>query len=180
MGVTGDWGYHLEKFEDSPGFFYVDKGTLNLYNTMWKTIVYVDLQTEELEIDNLGSYIRHVDRLCNSVEVKNWTGCSQFRESVLDRFRHLQRSDSLLTETVETKYEEARLRRGVLNFVGEISKVLFGTLDENDADYYDEQIRNFERNSEDMTDLYPTFRLTWIRCLQRPHVSLIFLRPGVW
>jgi hypothetical protein len=37
--------------------------------------------------------------------------------------------------------------------VGEISKVLFGTLDENDADYYDEQIRNFERNSEDTTDL---------------------------
>ena len=37
--------------------------------------------------------------------------------------------------------------------MGEISKVLFGTLDKNDADYYDEQIRNFERNSEDTTDL---------------------------
>jgi hypothetical protein len=37
--------------------------------------------------------------------------------------------------------------------VGEISKVLFGTLDENDADYYDEQIRSFERNSEDTTHL---------------------------
>ena len=35
----------------------------------------------------------------------------------------------------------------------EISKVLFGTLDENDADCYDEPIRNFERNSEDTTDL---------------------------
>jgi hypothetical protein len=37
--------------------------------------------------------------------------------------------------------------------VGEISNVLFCTLDENDADYYDEHIRNFERNSEDTTDL---------------------------
>ena len=37
--------------------------------------------------------------------------------------------------------------------MGEISKVLFGTPDENDADYYDEQIRNFERNSEDTTNL---------------------------
>ena len=35
----------------------------------------------------------------------------------------------------------------------EISKVLFGTLDENDADYYDEQIHRFERNSDDTTDL---------------------------
>lgn len=34
----------------------------------------------------------------------------------------------------------------------QISKFLFGTLDENDADY-DEQIRKFEENSDDMTDL---------------------------
>jgi len=37
--------------------------------------------------------------------------------------------------------------------VGEISKAPFGTLDDRDADYYDEQIRKFERNSDDVTDL---------------------------
>jgi hypothetical protein len=37
--------------------------------------------------------------------------------------------------------------------VGEISKILFGTLDENDADYYEQQTRHFERNSEDTTEL---------------------------
>jgi hypothetical protein len=37
--------------------------------------------------------------------------------------------------------------------VGEISKVLFGSLDENDADCYDEQVRRFEMNSDDNTDL---------------------------
>ena len=40
-----------------------------------------------------------------------------------------------------------------MNFIGEISKVLFGTLDENDAEYYDEQIRKFEANSDDTTEL---------------------------
>jgi len=81
-GATGDWGYRMEKFEESSGLYYVDKGTVNLYNTMQKTIIYVDLKAEDLEIDTLGSYINHVDRLCNSVEVKDWTGCSQFKESV--------------------------------------------------------------------------------------------------
>jgi hypothetical protein len=100
MGVTGDWGCRVEEFEESPGLYYVDKGTVNLYNTMWKPIVYVDLKAEGLEIDDLGSYIKHGDRLCSSVEVKSGTGCSQFRESVSDRFRLLQSSDSLLTETV--------------------------------------------------------------------------------
>ena len=33
------------------------------------------------------------------------------------------------------------------------NKGLFGTMDESDAEYYDEQIRHFERNSEDTTEL---------------------------
>jgi hypothetical protein len=70
-GVTEDWGYHVEKFEESPGLYYIDKGTVNLCNTVWKTIVHVDLKAEDLEIDNLGSYIKHAERLCNSVEVRN-------------------------------------------------------------------------------------------------------------
>jgi hypothetical protein len=86
------------------------------------------------------------------VEVKNWTGCSQFRESITDRYRHLRNSEGLLTDTVARTYEDSRLRRGVLNFVGEISKVLLGTLDEND-DHYNEEIRRFERNSDDNTEL---------------------------
>jgi hypothetical protein len=46
-----------------------------------------------------------------------------------------------------------RKRRGVLNFMGELSKILFGTMDEGDARYYDEQIKFFERNAEDTTTL---------------------------
>jgi len=37
--------------------------------------------------------------------------------------------------------------------VGEISKLLFGTLDENNAEYYDERIRQVESNSEDTAEL---------------------------
>ena len=72
-------------------------------------IVYVDLKAEDLDIDNLGSHINVVDRLCYSAEVKNWTGCSQFRESVSDHFRNLQSSENLLTDTIGKKYEYSRL-----------------------------------------------------------------------
>ena len=152
-GASQNWGYSVEKFEESPGFYYVDKGTVKLYDTMWKTIVYVDLKAEDLEVDTLGSYINHADRLCNSVEVKNWTACSQFRESVTERFNYLRKSEGVLRDVVGTKSNDFGPKRGILNFVGEISKILFGTLDDRDADYYDEQIRKFEKNSDDTTDL---------------------------
>jgi hypothetical protein len=35
---------------------------------------------------------------------------------------------------------DARTKRGVFNFVGEISKILFGTLDNADAEYYEKNI----------------------------------------
>jgi hypothetical protein len=58
----------------------------------------------------------------------------------------------VLEELIGSNYRSSRKRRGALNFVGEISKILFGTLDADDADYY-EQIKRFEENSEDMTSL---------------------------
>ena len=112
MESTGEWGYSVEQFEESPGLYYVDKGIVNLYTTVWKTIVYVDLNAEDLEVDALGSYINHVERLCNSIQVKNWTGCSQFREEVTDRFRHLRTSEDLLKKSVAKEYGDSTQKRG--------------------------------------------------------------------
>jgi hypothetical protein len=152
-GTIGDWGFHVEEFEESPGLFYVDKGTVNLYSTSWKTVIYVNLGEEHIEIDSLRAYINHVDRLCSSVEIRNWAGCSQFRNSVNDRFQHFEKNAEILADITGSKNGESRWKQGVLNFVGEISKILFGTLDENDAEYYDEHIRQFEHDSEDTIEL---------------------------
>jgi len=54
-------GYRNEKFE-SRGLHYVDKGVVNLYNTMWTAIVYVNLKEKDLQIDFLGSYKNDVER----------------------------------------------------------------------------------------------------------------------
>ena len=43
-GTMGEWGFHVEEFEESPGLFYVDKGTVNLYSTTWKTIICFNLE----------------------------------------------------------------------------------------------------------------------------------------
>jgi len=33
MRTTGDWGNRVDKFEESPGLYYVDNGAVNLYTT---------------------------------------------------------------------------------------------------------------------------------------------------
>jgi len=71
----------------------------------------------------------------------------------MDRFRHLHTSEHLLENNVGKGQGDFRPKRGFMDFIGEISRVLFGTLDDKDAEYYGEQIRKFETNSDDTTEL---------------------------
>jgi hypothetical protein len=48
---------------------------------------------------------------------------------------------------------ESRKKRGLFDFVGKVSKILFGTMDEDDAQYYNDQIEHFERSSDSLTHL---------------------------
>jgi len=41
----------------------------------------------------------------------------------------------------------------VFNFIGELSKILFGTMDGDNAMYYNEQFKLFEQNSEETNTL---------------------------
>jgi ribosomal protein L10 len=49
--------------------------------------------------------------------------------------------------------ERARFKRGVFNFIGGISKILFGTMDNEDASYYAEKISNLEKEQIDFLKL---------------------------
>ena len=111
------------------------------------------------DIDDLGyillkyKYFKHISRLCHELAVKNHTECNYFHDIAERKIRQIKGTEKLLLEVTDPKYSGKRIRRGVLNFVGEISKILFGTMDNDDAKYYNEQIRHFEENSDSMTNL---------------------------
>jgi hypothetical protein len=145
-------GYSVEKYEESPGLYYELLGEATLYNTEWKTIVYVNLQQTDRETGQLGQYIGYINKLCQATEVQNWTDCNHFSTLSKDRFKQIKGTEKLLNELIGNS-GHIRKRRGALNFVGEISKILFGTLDSDDADYYNEQIKHFEEETQDITGL---------------------------
>jgi len=46
-----------------------------------------------------------------------------------------------------------RKKGGIFSFFGELSKIVFGMMDQDDAQYYNEKIKLFEKNSKDMNTL---------------------------
>ena len=55
--TAGELGFNIDEFRESPGLFYVDRGSANLYKTTWKTIKYFNLEEENIEIDTLRTYM---------------------------------------------------------------------------------------------------------------------------
>jgi hypothetical protein len=151
---TEELGYSVDKYDESPGVYYENIGEVSLYNTEWKTVVlYVNLRNADRESERLGQYINHVNKLCLTNDVRNWTDCNHFHDIAKDKCSHIQESEKLLKDLIGNNHGHWRKRKGALNFIGEIGKILFGTLDSDDADNYNEQIKHFEKNSEDMTSL---------------------------
>jgi hypothetical protein len=116
-----------------------------------QTVLYVNLGQTNRDIEQLGQYIAHINQLCHATEIQNWTDCSHFNILSEETFKRIKGSENLLRELIG---DNPRMkRRGALNFVGEICKILFGTLDADDANYYNEQIKHLEESSEDLTNL---------------------------
>jgi len=134
------------------GVCYGSKGVAIFYNIAWRTNVYVNLHKIDNETLLLRQYVHHVDILCQMTVLRNCTGCAHFSSDTMERLNQLTRTESLLKE-IKGQQTGGKRKHGGINFVGELSKIMFGTVDEDDAQYYNEQIRLLEKNSEDMNTL---------------------------
>jgi hypothetical protein len=101
----------------------------------------------------LKQYVKHVDVLCHNTVIRNWTGCARFGNDARECLNHLTKTGGLWKEITGQETGGKRKKRGVFNFIGVLSKILFGTMDDDDAKYYNEQIKLFEQNSEDVNML---------------------------
>jgi hypothetical protein len=153
IAAVGELGYTLERYDGSTGIYFENKGQVHLYNTEWQVIVYIDLKGISSQSNEIEQYIKHINKLCQERVVQNWTDCYHFSEISGNRQQQVRRIENLITDITAHKLYKVQRQIGVFNFIGEISKVLFGTMDNDDAKYYNEQIKHFEENSEDITKL---------------------------
>jgi hypothetical protein len=153
ISAVGELGYTLESYDGSTGIYFESKGQVHLYNTEWQVIVYINLREISSQSNEIEQYIKHIDKLCQELVVQNWTNCYHSSDISRNKLQQVKRTENLTTDISDPKLNKIRKRRGVFNFIGEISKILFGTMDNDDAKYYNEQIKHFEENSDDITKL---------------------------
>lgn len=153
----------VETFVNQPlerlaGIYFENLADLHIFRDHWKFINYVNLTPLEEKEKVLKFYLNKIDLLCYSKYGYDIT-CSGLQE--LERLQRGLASLKADRETINDLIgrsnnikDEHRWKRGVFDFVGQIAKILFGTLDSSDAEYYNEQIDLAYNNSKQVTNLY--------------------------
>jgi len=151
--AVGNPGYELNPYQESPGVYFEDLGHATLSTTTWTIVVYVPIQMTTSETTDLERYVDYIDRTCSRLIVKNWTACSHFGDTMSHRLQQIRNMQRLLSGIVQKGEDNGRYKRGLFNFVGKISKTLFGTMDDDDVQYYHDQVDRFEQGSTTLTQL---------------------------
>jgi hypothetical protein len=76
----------------------------------------------------------------------NLTDCTRINRYINRQINEIEELRSLVRQLTRGEEEnQIRFKRGVFNFTGGISKVCFGTMDNEDASYYAEKISDLEK-----------------------------------
>jgi len=105
------------------------------------------------QLATIDSYVGYKEQLCSRTGLRSWTGCNHLYELTSTRLRQTRETERLTTSIFGRNKEENRRKRRLFDFVGKVRKVLFGTMDEDDAQHYNDQIEHFEQNSNSLTHL---------------------------
>jgi len=147
----------LQRFKESPGLYYDHIGEAQLYNTEWKLLTYIDLQEADQNLETVKKYAQLSMEFCNRHEHTYWinlTDCTKISRYIDRQIKEVEDLKLLVRQLTRVEDEEhVRFKRGVFNFIGGISKILFGTMDSEDASYYGEKISSLEKEQIDFLRL---------------------------
>jgi hypothetical protein len=69
------------------------------------------------------------------------------------KLQQIKNTQRLLNAITQGGEGDRRHKRGLFNFVGKLSKTLFGIMDDDDAQFYQDQIERLEQGTATLTQL---------------------------
>jgi hypothetical protein len=148
----------VDEIQSKTGIYFDEVGTLIFYPMKWKMVTCINLEPTRELWRQTKIHQKRVSEFCQKIKSKNWyhyTDCGNFEQYMTSKNKYMDNLKDLVDEymTTNVQNQNRRSKRGVLNFVGEVSKILFGTLTQSDARRYNEHIQEVEREQKEFLHL---------------------------
>jgi hypothetical protein len=140
----------VEVITSETGIYFNEVSQISFNPMTWKVVSYVDLKPTRDLWRKVKEHQKRVSRYCNGLESAPWyhlTDCNYFKAYVNPKIYYIYTLEDLVAEYLKTGVSKRR-KRGVLDLVGEISKILFGTLTQAHAREYNSHINQLEREQQ--------------------------------
>jgi hypothetical protein len=120
----------------------------------WKIATYISLEPSRELWRQKKPTRERLQTFCQKVRNRTWyhyTDCGAFGQYRSSKTKYIDNLKDLVAEYWVDDNQESnrRFKRGVLHFVREISKLLFGTLTQSDTRAYNKRISKLEKEPKD-------------------------------
>ena len=138
-------GMKIDKIRNQSELYFERKGEMKISNSNWKIMVFVNLTETMIRNKELYS---HVSRFCRSI--KNNEMCNHFTEIATKELQELDKLENLIHESVGKR---ERAKRCLINVIGQVQKLLFGTMDSEDANLINEKLHTLSNDESEIRRL---------------------------
>ncbi|XP_028172044.1 uncharacterized protein LOC114361246 [Ostrinia furnacalis] len=146
--------YNITSLPNNNSLFFDHISNVNLIRDDWRLIVYYDTQPYQDGNEALAKYMKYLEDLCSRIPIQAYCYgiVLQFRHEVTE----LQHYNNILMSHNHNINEPTghRRRRGLIDGVGSIANTLFGVLDQNFAEKYEQDIDLIRKNQKHLAALW--------------------------
>lgn len=151
--------FSLQTINKCAGILYEPFNTVLLETSSWKLVNSIDLENYYDLYDNFIFSYKKMVGLCDlKGSQKEYLKPCALSKNVFNQknriFIRVQDIHNIIGQVLNSQQFLNRTKRGLVNAVGSVAKVLFGTLDENDAEHYNEILQKLETNQITMQHLF--------------------------
>jgi hypothetical protein len=141
----------VEPIPSSPGLYYQHQAEAWLYTSEWRVVTFVDLKQASDNLDTVGNYISFFIGFCNKHDKSLWLNLTECRKTINDatrKFENLRSMRNLVSQLTRRETVTHRKKRGLFNFIGQVSHSLSAVLDSENEEFYNQKISELEEQAD--------------------------------
>ncbi|XP_013196661.2 uncharacterized protein LOC106139710 [Amyelois transitella] len=144
---------NIQPITHSSGLYFDPTSTVYFYDDFWNVVTHVEILPIEPYLLKIKDSITHVSNYCEKAQN---IGLDINCQDVINPLQILVNSNQLKLDSLShlvSETDSKNRHKRAIEFIGEIMKFFFGTLDADDARKYDEAINSCQQNEHEVFSL---------------------------
>ncbi|CAG9126303.1 unnamed protein product [Plutella xylostella] len=146
---NSECAYNYTTFKNNQSVYFDKISNAQLIRDEWRLIVYYDMNPYRDGLSTITEYLYYINKVCT--KIRSQSHCEEIMLQLRHEFGEIKHYDGVLSNQQTVR---RRRRRGLVNLVGNVANTLFGVLDSQFAEKYENDINLIKQNQNHLAMLW--------------------------